>query len=374
MANKFTLKEIERMSQGLPPWESMSFACGGWLQFYMFGVGKAIQTAGLDKGVMYSGCSAGALAATGLALQGSFDDGIQYCKDDAVPTAYQCIYNLFQLQNYVGGSIDRCLLKHFDIDKLKNLQVAATRVALTKQTERIKSFKSPEDLKSALLASCAAWPVSKMEYRDGAYYCDGGVTDFQPIIDSDTITVSPFYFSDCDIKPSRYVPLWWAFLPPNSNDTIDWLYSLGYEDGMRYIQKRDILSHVVREVSLSGSFTASSESVTPTLSTKTKTGVEPEYELRDSSSIAASGDGVTTPPYLVKNSSSARSGRLSPSTIPKSPTRRFKQKALRQVRHMIHDFTSMFSSRMITQPHPYDVPRTVRFVSKYLQMSVCCVC
>ncbi len=46
------------------PWPSVSFACGGWLQFYLYGVARALQARGLDSpDVQYCGCSAGALAA-----------------------------------------------------------------------------------------------------------------------------------------------------------------------------------------------------------------------------------------------------------------------------------------------------------------------
>lgn len=70
-----------------PPWTSVSFACGGWLQFYMFGVAKALQASGLDypSSVTYCGCSAGALAAVGLALEGNFDAAVTFCKEKCVP-------------------------------------------------------------------------------------------------------------------------------------------------------------------------------------------------------------------------------------------------------------------------------------------------
>ncbi len=54
-------------------WSSVSFACGGWLQFYMFGVAKAFQDHNLVDGIQFLGCSAGALTALGLALDGDFD-------------------------------------------------------------------------------------------------------------------------------------------------------------------------------------------------------------------------------------------------------------------------------------------------------------
>lgn len=69
------------------PWRSVSFACGGWLQFYMFGVAKALQESGLDypSKVTYCGCSAGALAAVGLALEGDFDSAVTFCKEKCLP-------------------------------------------------------------------------------------------------------------------------------------------------------------------------------------------------------------------------------------------------------------------------------------------------
>jgi hypothetical protein len=92
----------------------------------------------------------------------------------------------------------------------------------------------------AILASAAAYPLAAFVYRDGSWCADGGLTDFQPVIDDDTLTVSPFYFSNADIKPSRYVPPWWSVIPPKSEDTIDWLYNLGYMDAMSYIDSQQI--------------------------------------------------------------------------------------------------------------------------------------
>jgi hypothetical protein len=58
------------------------------------------------------------------------------------------------------------------------------------------------------------------------------------VLDEHTITVSPFYFMNTDIKPSRYVPLWWALFPPNSPAAVDWVYELGYNDAVNWIHER----------------------------------------------------------------------------------------------------------------------------------------
>lgn len=237
--NSFTAKEIHRISQGLPPWESMSFACGGWLQFYMFGVAKALQYQGLDKGVKYAGCSAGALAAVGLILEGDFDDAISFCKNECLPEAYGELTGLFRLNQYVNRCLNLYLIHKYQDIPDDMLQIAVTKVSGFR-AERVKVHKSKEDLVLSLLSSCAAFPFSPLITRDGSWYIDGGLTDFQPVIDEDTITVSPFYFSDCDIKPSRYVPLWWTFMPPKDRDTVDWLYSLGWHDCIQYVKSRGI--------------------------------------------------------------------------------------------------------------------------------------
>ena len=60
------------------PWKAVSFSCGGWLQFYLFGVARAMQVRGLDKNIKVAGCSAGSLAAAGLVLGVSIHAYIEY--------------------------------------------------------------------------------------------------------------------------------------------------------------------------------------------------------------------------------------------------------------------------------------------------------
>ncbi len=217
----------------------MSFACGGWLQFYLFGVAKALQSRNLDKGVKYCGCSAGALTAVGLVVGGEFDDAIKFCKEYCVPNAYKDLTGLFRLTEFAGKCIELTILPNYKGIPPDVLQVATTRLPFL-TSERVTKHDSKEELVSTLLASCAAFPFSPLVRRNGGWYVDGGLSDFQPVVDEETITVSPFYFSDCDIKPSRYVPLWWTLMPPKCDDTIDWIYNLGYEDCLAYIAARGI--------------------------------------------------------------------------------------------------------------------------------------
>ena len=68
-------------------WKSMSFACGVWLHFYLYGVARALQATGNDSPstVTCCGCSAGALAAVGLVHEGNFDNAVKFCNQICIP-------------------------------------------------------------------------------------------------------------------------------------------------------------------------------------------------------------------------------------------------------------------------------------------------
>eukprot|EP01041_Mallomonas_annulata_P001849 gene1849-3592_t len=220
--------------------DSVSFACGGWLYLYMFGVARALQTRGLDRKFRYAGCSAGALCSAGLALRGNFDNAIKYVKDDCIPSVYQSFWNLFSLAKYIST----CLNNHCNLHKWKDLTPGQLEVAVTNlpflNAERVTSYVSEEDLRLSLLASAAVFPLAPLVYRRGRWCVDGGISDFQPVMDENTIRVSPLYFADADIKPSRYIPLWWAVVPPRSIETVDWLYRLGYDDACKWLDSHNI--------------------------------------------------------------------------------------------------------------------------------------
>lgn len=50
-------------------------------------------------------------------------------------------------------------------------------------------------------------------------------------------SISPFYFSRASIKPSRWVPPWWAFYPP-SPEQLRELYALGQQDALAWIREQ----------------------------------------------------------------------------------------------------------------------------------------
>lgn len=233
----FMNKDLIDPSLSLRP-QSYSFACGGWLQFYLFGVAKYLKEQRLHDGAVICGCSAGALTAAGLACEGDFDAAVEFCKDDCIPRTYNRLFGIFRLHEYVNDCLDHaCRLYNYEHLKPGQLRLAVTTLPLF-ETNTTTTYSSAEDLKQCLLASSAAFPFAPLVYLRGKWSVDGGFTDFQPIVDENTITISPFYFSNTDIKPSRYVPLWWALFPPNNRNTVDWLYRLGYEDAKSYFHSR----------------------------------------------------------------------------------------------------------------------------------------
>ena len=242
LENELQMKEGE--SNNKLTINSMSFACGGWLFIYMFGVAKAMQESKLLanhvdlKKVKYLGCSAGGLCAAGMALEGDFEAAKQFAKERCVTRAYESIRGIFRIGEYVT----ECLEVAVDLTKVTSVPTGHLQIQYTKlpffNGELVQEYESKDDIQQCLLSSAAAFPFAPLIYHRGHWNVDGGYTGFQPIIDDNTVTVSPLYFMNTDIKPSRYVPLWWALLPPNSPDTVDWLFDLGYNDGVNWIHSK----------------------------------------------------------------------------------------------------------------------------------------
>lgn len=225
------------------PLTAMSFAASGWLKLYYFGVAAFLQDMGLDRDcdTVFIGSSAGALTAAGLVLGVDFRavrDFALKCVDDT----HGKIGKAFRLKSMITACMDK-LLKTKPGEKQPHkrlngrLHVSVTALPWC-QNRRYSEFDSYNDFRNALLASCCMTPIAgwPFKYR-GEWVFDGGLSDFQPKVDDETITVSPFFFASADIKPSRYVPLWWALYPPRSSD-FAWLFDLGYHDAQKWSRKR----------------------------------------------------------------------------------------------------------------------------------------
>lgn len=148
-----------------------------------------------------------------------------------------------------------CLDLHGHLDRYHELNDGRRRltVCLTAlpslRPVRVSDFSSSEELKASLMASSAFFPLAPLVRFRGEWCLDGGLSDFQPVFTPEeegprnrTVTVSPFYFSSADIKPSRYVPLWWLVLPPSDPEAIDWVYDLAYCDALDFLRAQGLLT------------------------------------------------------------------------------------------------------------------------------------
>lgn len=144
-------------------WNSVSFACGGWLQFYMWGVARAFQARGADNpdSITYLGCSAGAMTATGLTLDCDFDAALKYCKENCSIDVYKGINGLFKLKEYMSKCTEEFIIPRFKNVKEGLLQITTTKLS-TFEAKRIIKFNNSNELKEALYASSAAFPMAPL--------------------------------------------------------------------------------------------------------------------------------------------------------------------------------------------------------------------
>lgn len=208
-----------------------SFSGGGWLKLYLFGVAKYLKEQKLINDSRFIGCSAGALAAIGLGLDCDFDAIRDHVLDHIVERAHTNMGGLFRVRRYLTETLNTYgKLDQFErLNRAQNVVVSYSALFACR-ARRVSVFESKHDVLQVLLASCCASPIAGLPFRHrGEFVFDGGVTDFQPLLGPTTVTVSPFYCTNTDIRPSRYVPMWWAMCPPNRKN-LEWLFDLGYDD------------------------------------------------------------------------------------------------------------------------------------------------
>jgi hypothetical protein len=227
---------------------TISFAAGGWFQMYHFGACKALIDSGYlaDKRVRYCGSSAGSLAASSLAAgcnqYEAMKDFAAVCADHY----RESFWNIFCVKEYLMASIHRfgdAMMtpgeEKATIDKLNGGKLEIYTTTLPFMGRRIISdFTSMDDVEEALLASCCLTPWVGFPFRlrkTGELVCDGGFRAFQPRKgEPQTITISPFYFTSADIRPSIFVPVWWGIYPPPRKHHL-WLFNLGFNDTLEYL-------------------------------------------------------------------------------------------------------------------------------------------
>ena len=236
-----------------------SFSASGWLFVYQLGVATALRKQGLhlDKADEYKchfvGSSGGSLVSSVLAL----DIDILPIKDYFLECVAHCksnpSRNMFKMREYCEGAFqmatDEDTYKHPSL-QAKRLNVSVTLLPSC-ENAIIDEFHSAVELKQAILASCTMSPLAGLPFRmdkpsdprvHGKWVFDGGLSHVQPATSCSSkfkrVTCSPFYFWDCDIKPSKYVPVHWGFYPP-SVEEMDDLFNLGVTDCESWLKQNE---------------------------------------------------------------------------------------------------------------------------------------
>jgi hypothetical protein len=248
---------------------TLSFAAGGWFQMFHFGVCQAFVDTGFIKAmeaqgktVRFCGSSAGSLAAAALASEctAMFPDMKSFALECA-DHYRESWWNFLCMKEYLVASIQRFgdkivasrgMEKVLDAVNGGRLEVYATTLPLLRR-KCIATFDEFGDVEEALLASCCLTPVVGFPFQlrsTGEWVCDGGITAFQPRSGKGEIdlakgevliTVSPFYFTQADIRPSMFVPAWWGLYPPH-RELHAALFDVGYNSALDFLIRHQLVA------------------------------------------------------------------------------------------------------------------------------------
>ena len=224
-----------------------SFSACGWLKIYHFGVAKALQEGRLVSEAKFVGSSAGSLIGLALALGLDFER-IRDFQLGCVDRTHGSLVGAFRLRQYVEEIMDNMLPADAFTTIGDRVEVSFSSMP-SFANRRVNIFRDNSHLRQAILASCCMAPLAGMPFRlDGELVYDGAISDWlqnqsfltcpegHAATAAAAVRVTPFWFSRADIRPSQYIPLWWALYPPRRQD-FEWVFELGYRDGSDWVRR-----------------------------------------------------------------------------------------------------------------------------------------
>ena len=232
-----------------PPCDAplFSFSACGWLKIYHFGVARALQEGRLVSEAKFVGSSAGSLIGLALALGLDFER-IRDFQLGCVDRTHGSIVGAFRLRQYVEEIMDNMLPADAFTTIGDRVEVSFSSMP-SFANRRVNIFRDNSHLRQAILASCCMAPLAGMPFRlDGELVYDGAISDWlqnqsfltcpegHAATAAAAVRVTPFWFSRADIRPSQYIPLWWALYPPRRQD-FEWVFELGYRDGSDWVRR-----------------------------------------------------------------------------------------------------------------------------------------
>eukprot|EP01025_Chloroclados_australasicus_P052223 TRINITY_DN6080_c0_g1_i3.p2 TRINITY_DN6080_c0_g1~~TRINITY_DN6080_c0_g1_i3.p2 ORF type:complete len:396 (+),score=34.62 TRINITY_DN6080_c0_g1_i3:28-1188(+) len=234
-----------------------AFSSSGWLYIYFLGVVKCLKQLKLTECVYAVGSSGGAAASSTIFLDVDEQKLLNYVFE-CVEKARSSIKYAFCLREYMKGACSGFLHEGAHERLIGNIEFSVTKLAWL-QNLRIKYFKDNKEAEQAILSSTCLVPLAGLPiWMDGVgYVMDGVFSDvnlvkawllgdclFELNEGKNSITVCPFYCSRADIKPSKYIPIWWALYPPQVTQ-MQKLFDLGFYDALNYLSNPNNLMHQI---------------------------------------------------------------------------------------------------------------------------------
>jgi hypothetical protein len=191
-------------------------------------------------------CS-GSLICLALALGLDFER-IRDFQLNCVDRTHGSIAGAFRLKQYVDEIMDDMLPDDAYRTISDRVEVSFSTLPVF-SNRRVNRFRDNAHLRQAIHASCCMAPLCGTPFElDGDLVYDGAISDWlgnnsfltcpegHMATNSAAVRVTPFWFSRSDIRPSQYIPLWWALYPPRRSD-FEWVFDLGYRDGVDWVQR-----------------------------------------------------------------------------------------------------------------------------------------
>lgn len=276
--------------------ENLSFCGCGFLGIYHVGVASCFREYAPQLSMhKISGSSAGALVAAAH-LCGNLQ--LAYATTDILSVAIDAMartlgpfHPSFDINAIVRDALERGLPDDVHVKVSGKLHISLTR-AYDMKNVIVSKFDSKEEVIQALICSCfiPIWSGFVAPKYKGESYIDGGFSNNLLILDDKTITVSPFA-GETDIcpqdevnnllsvnlsnlsfslTPHNFHRLSHALLPPKP-EVLSELCEQGFADGIRFLQRMNLISCSKCLEIRSSLLLTSCSSTTTTASTTTTT-------------------------------------------------------------------------------------------------------
>ncbi|CAH1785330.1 unnamed protein product [Owenia fusiformis] len=266
---------------------NLSFAGCGFLGIYHVGVASCLKEYAptlFDSETKISGASAGALVACGLISDcclGQFTSYVLRVAAKARSRTLGPLHPSFNIHQILHDGLEEVLPQNAHKIATGRLHVSLTRVS-DRKSVIVSDFDSREDLIKALLCSSFVPFYSGMVPPSfkGVRYVDGGLSDNLPILDENTITVSPFA-GESDICPNdnsanllevslantsmqfstyNLYRMSRALFPPHP-EVLSNMCRRGFDDALKYLQRNNLIN-CTRHLSIRSSIVASASLAT----------------------------------------------------------------------------------------------------------------